>query len=86
MRYIGDTVQTPRQELLWLNCEQNGCFFFIMVPKDRSKDVQEAIKVLAEKCKGSGGAKNNVAQGFARCDEESIKNVLSSLLEKDSNA
>jgi hypothetical protein len=57
-----------------------------MVPKDRSKDVQEAIKVLAEKCKGSGGAKNNVAQGFARCDEESIKNVLSSLLEKDSNA
>jgi len=84
---IGDTVANNLgKNFLWLNCEQNGCFFFIMVPKDRSKDVQEAIKVLTEKCKGSGGAKNNVAQGFARCDEESIKNVLSSLLEKDSNA
>ena len=83
---IGDTVANNLgKNFLWLNCEQNGCFFFIMVPKDRSKDVQEAIKLLTEKCKGSGGAKNNVAQGFARCDEESIKNVLSSLLEKDSN-
>ncbi|MGC8599978.1 MAG: alanine--tRNA ligase [Nitrososphaeria archaeon] len=84
---IGDTVANNLgKNFMWLNCEKNGCFFFIMVPKDRSKDVQEAIKLLTEKCKGSGGAKNNVAQGFARCDEESIKNALSSLLEKDSNA
>jgi len=84
---IGDTVANNLgKNFLWLNCDQNGCFFLIMVPKDMSKDVQEAIKVLTEKCKGSGGAKNNVAQGFARCDKESMKNIISSLLEKDSNA
>ncbi len=84
---IGDAVvNSLGKSFVWLNCNQNGCFYFIMVPKDRSQEAKSAVSVLSEKCGGNGGSKNNVAQGFAKCDEKALKGLIRSFMEKDSNA
>ncbi len=84
---MGDIiVNSFGKRFIWLKRNEKGYLYLIMVPKERSDEAKAYVSLLSEKCGGSGGSKNNVAQGFVKCDEDTLKEIIMSFHEKDSNA
>ncbi len=83
---VGDAVVNDAgKPFVWISCAESKCYFMVMLPKSLSGQIESFVNSIRLNCKGSAGAKGNVAQGFVECEEAKIEGILRDVLGKKSS-